>query len=77
MYLKIKYILVFIFMVFAPSLIKLTPFPYELIWCLIYGVIVGNIIVYAYRYQNRKSNYEELIRLNNELMEIESELSKV
>lgn len=71
MYLKIKYTLVFIFMVLAPFLIKLTPFPYELIWCLTYGLIFGNILVYAYKYQKKISNFEEMLKINNELMRLQ------
>ena len=71
MYLKIKYTLVFIFMVLAPSLIELTPFPYELIWCLTYGLILGTILFYAYKYQKKISNFEEMLKINNELMRLQ------
>lgn len=70
MYLKIKYTLVFIFMVLAPSLIELTPFPYELIWCLTYGLILGNILVYAHKYQKRN---EELVKIDSDLMTMEDQ----
>jgi len=77
MYLKIKYTLVFIFMVLAPSLIKLTPFPYELIWCMTYGLVLGNICVYAYKYQKRKSNFEELVKIDSEIMRMADQLEVI
>lgn len=77
MYLKIKYTLVFIFMVLAPSLIESTPFPYELIWCLTYGLILGNILVYAYKYQKRESDFEELIRIDSDLLRMEDQLKVI
>lgn len=51
MSLKIKYVGVFLYMVIVPMLIKLTPYPFSLIWCLAYGLLLGNILYYSYNYQ--------------------------